>query len=103
ASGPHAVADGDRIYLSGLYRAETSLAQALVRLRDAWNALQPVGAEAQWAAAIAEAEAAAGLTLSPQQRQAVLDALRHGVMVLTGGPGTGKTTKIGRASCRERV
>lgn len=92
ASGPHAVADGDRIYLSGLYRAETSLAQALVRLRDAWNALQPVGAEAQWAAAIAEAEAAAGLTLSPQQRQAVLDALRHGVMVLTGGPGTGKTT-----------
>src|SRR5690606_25352258 len=30
ASGRHAVADGDRIYLSGLYRAETSLAQALV-------------------------------------------------------------------------
>ena len=87
-----AVADGDRIYLSGLYRAEMSVARLLVRLRDEWRLLQPVGAEARWEAAVAEAERKAGLQLSPQQRQAVLDALRQGVMVLTGGPGTGKTT-----------
>lgn len=34
------------------------------------------------------------LTLEAEQRQAVLEAVRHGVMVITGGPGTGKTTTI---------
>jgi len=32
------------------------------------------------------------LTLSPEQKQAVLTALKHKVFILTGGPGTGKTT-----------
>ncbi len=35
-----------------------------------------------------------GLTLSPRQQEAVLSAVTHGVMVITGGPGTGKTTII---------
>ncbi|HEX2949684.1 MAG TPA: ATP-dependent RecD-like DNA helicase [Armatimonadota bacterium] len=33
-----------------------------------------------------------GITLATQQQQAVLEALRSRIMVLTGGPGTGKTT-----------
>src|SRR5690606_6452610 len=88
----HAVAEGERIYLTRLHRAETSVAQHLLRLRDGWGLLEEVGSGDRWETAVARAERAAGLTLSPQQRQAVLDALRHGVMVLTGGPGTGKTT-----------
>lgn len=36
----------------------------------------------------------AGLCLDEMQRTAVLHAVRHGIMVLTGGPGTGKTTTI---------
>ena len=39
-------------------------------------------------------EASAGLCLDEMQRTAVLKAVRHGIMVLTGGPGTGKTTTI---------
>ena len=34
------------------------------------------------------------LPLDEMQRRAVVEAVRHGVMVLTGGPGTGKTTTI---------
>jgi len=39
-------------------------------------------------------EQALGITLHAQQRQAVQLALRHGVAVVTGGPGTGKTTIV---------
>jgi exodeoxyribonuclease V alpha subunit len=35
-----------------------------------------------------------GITFAPQQRTAVKEALTNGVMVITGGPGTGKTTII---------
>lgn len=34
------------------------------------------------------------ITYAPLQRKAITDALESGVMVLTGGPGTGKTTVI---------
>ncbi len=33
-------------------------------------------------------------TLEEQQRQAVVEAVKNGVLVITGGPGTGKTTTI---------
>lgn len=36
----------------------------------------------------------AGLFLDEKQRAAVVEAVRHGVFILTGGPGTGKTTTI---------
>ena len=35
-----------------------------------------------------------GITYAPQQRQAVELAARRQVMLLTGGPGTGKTTSL---------
>jgi len=35
-----------------------------------------------------------GISLAEQQKQAVVEAINHGVLVLTGGPGTGKTTTI---------
>lgn len=36
----------------------------------------------------------AELSLDEMQRQAVIEAVKHGILVLTGGPGTGKTTTI---------
>lgn len=44
--------------------------------------------------AIDDAERFAGVTLDPSQRAAVAQALGHGVAVITGGPGTGKTTLV---------
>lgn len=43
---------------------------------------------------IQKIEDESGIVLDELQRQAVLKAIGHGVMVLTGGPGTGKTTTI---------
>lgn len=34
------------------------------------------------------------LQLDPMQHRAVVESIRHGLLVLTGGPGTGKTTTI---------
>jgi exodeoxyribonuclease V alpha subunit len=52
--------------------------------------LPPIKAEA----AMAWVERRMGMTLSPAQRQAVAAALEHKVLVITGGPGTGKTTLL---------
>ena len=43
---------------------------------------------------VGDAEAATGLTLNSDQREAVTRALQRGVVVITGGPGTGKTTIV---------
>ena len=41
-----------------------------------------------------DAERAVGLALDPEQRRAVEQGLRQGLVVITGGPGTGKTTIV---------
>ena len=43
---------------------------------------------------IARTEEASGISLSGQQKAAVKSCLNEGVSVITGGPGTGKTTII---------
>ena len=45
-------------------------------------------------AVIAAWEHEAGIKLAEAQRQAIYTSLEHGVFVLTGGPGTGKTTVV---------
>ena len=39
-------------------------------------------------------EEQAELALDDMQREAVMEAVRHGILIVTGGPGTGKTTTI---------
>ena len=43
---------------------------------------------------IARCEVLSGITLDPVQREGVAEAIKNGVLVITGGPGTGKTTLI---------
>ena len=43
---------------------------------------------------IEKAELASGVSYAPSQKKAIYDALINGVMILTGGPGTGKTTVV---------
>ena len=43
---------------------------------------------------IRRVEAAEDRTLDPLQKEAVMTAAGQGLMILTGGPGTGKTTTI---------
>lgn len=43
---------------------------------------------------LSRVERAAGIELDEMQRRAVAEAVKHGLLILTGGPGTGKTTTI---------
>ena len=81
---------GEHWFLSSLYLAEKSVANDLKRLSCA--ALKPVRAEVS--RLIAETEARKGIELSDEQKTAVEASLSCGVFVITGGPGTGKTTII---------
>ncbi|MBR2465830.1 MAG: ATP-dependent RecD-like DNA helicase [Clostridia bacterium] len=46
------------------------------------------------AALIEKVELQSGITYERRQREALFEALDHGVFILTGGPGTGKTTVV---------
>lgn len=82
---------GDRfIYPEYLYRAETNVARRLVMLRDQAKPITRVNADT----VIARWEREAGISLADAQRDAIHASLKHGVFVLTGGPGTGKTTVV---------
>ena len=79
-----------RIYLPFYWRAEQEVA---LRLRELMTAIRPdkfAGA----LRAISAFEKVHGITFSQTQRQAIRGALENGVFVITGGPGTGKTTII---------
>nr|MCR5257833.1 ATP-dependent RecD-like DNA helicase [Desulfovibrio sp.] len=75
-------------YIAGYNLAEKKAASRLLSLARAKASLREVKVDA----AIAWAEQKSGLTLADRQREAVACALRGKVMVITGGPGTGKTT-----------
>lgn len=78
------------IYPEYLYRAEVQTARRLLYLRDQAKPITRVNADD----VIAAWEHEAGIHLAEEQRQAVYSSLEHGVFVLTGGPGTGKTTVV---------
>lgn len=80
----------DMIYLPNLYAAETEVAQRLLQLRDA-AAFFPMP---DIASSIERAEKNGGLQFDPLQKRAIAMAVQEGVSILTGGPGTGKTTVL---------
>lgn len=69
-------------------RAEKRIADVIVRLKRVASGLPPIKIEA----AVAWAEQKAGFAFADQQRAAVQRALESKVSILTGGPGTGKTS-----------
>ena len=77
-------------YLFPYFVAERAVAYKLFDLKEA--ELRPI--EADIDKMIAAAESASGIELSPRQKRAVNAALTGGVSLITGGPGTGKTTII---------
>ena len=85
------------VYLTPLYYSEAGVANRLQRLSKVpasfLGAFQRYSAQ-DWAKALAQLEAANGFPLAPQQREAVQTALTTRLSVLTGGPGTGKTTTV---------
>ena len=76
------------IQLPGLDRAEEKIANAVNRIDRVVSSLPPIKIDAavQWA------EEKAGFAFADHQRAAVKNALANKLSILTGGPGTGKTT-----------
>lgn len=72
------------VYLTPLYASEVNLAERLRRLAEARPAYQPR----------IDSTPPAGIQLSPEQQAAVETALKNPLSILTGGPGTGKTTAL---------
>ncbi len=81
--------DGVHIYAAVFYNMEANVALRLQEL----NAPMDIS-EAHVYQSLQHIEQATRLELADHQRQAVVAAAREGVFVLTGGPGTGKTTTI---------
>ncbi len=79
---------GEALYLRRLYDAEGRLAQALAAR---WR--RPIGVDATDALVAVEARPA-GVTLSDEQRAAVVEAARRPLTLVSGGPGTGKTSIV---------
>ena len=81
------VLDGEAVvYLYGYYHAEQRVAANLKRLSRAKRPMIPINVEN-----VMDAEE---LALSKEQRKAIRAALLDNVTIITGGPGTGKTTII---------
>jgi exodeoxyribonuclease V alpha subunit len=90
AVGGDVVFDGEVVYLTGLHRCETGVAQRITELR-----LAPVGLPTlDLDKALLWAQQKTGAGLAAAQQQAVRTALTAKVCVITGGPGVGKTTII---------
>ena len=82
--------DREQIWLPAFDRAEREVAQRLCELIA--SAPPPPVLDAD--GGIDRYEREQGIRFSERQRDAIRSAMRHGVLVITGGPGTGKTTII---------
>ena len=78
------------VYLSQYYYSEKGVAYRLVQL----NAARMWEMEGLSAEEFEKVQESANMKLGDRQREAVFAAFNSGVFVLTGGPGTGKTTTL---------
>ncbi len=78
------------VYLAKFYRCETSVSSLLKRLIMAPKSIRKVAIDT----AVEWIQRQLDITLADNQVAAIQCALEHKVMVITGGPGTGKTTII---------
>ncbi|MGI9239974.1 MAG: SF1B family DNA helicase RecD2, partial [Verrucomicrobiales bacterium] len=80
--------DGELVFLPHLKFAEETIACRLGYFAKQPAGYPPIDTEA----ALGWVEEQTGKSLGSEQRQAVTEALGHRVLVITGGPGVGKTT-----------
>lgn len=78
------------IYLASFYQAEEEIAYRIKRLQASKNAKHIENIEVE----LQEIEKNSELELSEKQREAIKEINENNVLIITGGPGTGKTTII---------
>jgi len=78
------------VFLSSLYHSEQGVARKLIDLATLYQKDSLLKMDEE----LAKTEKELGIELVEEQREAVRHVLTNGVTVITGGPGTGKTTTI---------
>jgi len=78
------------LYLKPLFLAETGVARAICSLAKGQHPLPQIDVPA----ALGWVQTKMGLELAESQREAIEAATRESVLVITGGPGVGKTTIV---------
>ncbi len=78
------------VYLAPFYYAEIAVAKKLLELSQEYEEENSIDVKNR----IQRVEKETNILLAEQQKKAVIDAMTHGVLIITGGPGTGKTTTI---------
>lgn len=84
--------DGERLYLASLYTAEWDSATRLFQLAQQKNVIHY--SEENILATITKVEKMHKIQYDELQKQAIVAAINAPVFILTGGPGTGKTTIV---------
>ena len=81
-----------KIFENSLFFAEEGICNNLLRILEKGNQnkYEPKNIEA----ALAQIEEKFAISYDAIQKQAICDAIQHKIFILTGGPGTGKTTVI---------
>lgn len=81
-----------KIFENSLFFAEEGICNNLLRILEKGNQnkYEPENIEA----ALAQIEEKFAISYDAIQKQAIYDAIQHKIFILTGGPGTGKTTVI---------
>ena len=80
---------GDRYYLMELYEAENYIVSRIVKLNNLERRKLP-----KLDKKINQLEMIMGITYDESQREAISKSLNNNLTIITGGPGTGKTTII---------
>lgn len=78
------------VYSMAYYYAETSVCNRLIELSRVKLEKVQIDVEVE----LVNIQEEEGITLADNQKEAIKSAIDNGIMVITGGPGTGKTTTI---------
>lgn len=85
------IEDDGRYYLPSLYASEWGISTEINRLRE--QSGQKMDRE-ELLNLLQKLEKSEGITYGPSQKEAIISALCSPIFILTGGPGTGKTTVL---------
>ena len=86
--------DHSAIYLAPFYYAELGVANQFLRLLVPSQGQSTALQTSDSTPSLTQLEREMGIRFAPQQREAIHTAMTTPAMILTGGPGTGKTTTV---------
>jgi len=88
------IREGDSIYLSSMYEDEVKLAKEIMRIAEANGKYVNSEEYRDIDNIIEDIQVQDGIVYAPEQKEAIVRSFEKSLSVMTGGPGTGKSTII---------